>query len=395
MRINLAEIGNRKVKDQMKILVVDDSLDNTKLLTQILEDHYQVDAVNSGEECLDLVKKERYDLILLDVMMPNMNGYEVLKQLVMNQETALIPVIFLSAKYKDSDRIVKGLELGAFDYITKPIDEEELLARIRVVLRIKESEEKVRQNNIALRALNDELGALSYSVSHDLRAPLRVIEGMTKILLEDHGSSLSAEVKNCIKRIISANDLMVHHLEDLLNITRVSSSQFNQQPVNISRLVEQVIFDLNIPTEKVRIDNKFDDNFVVYADKRLLYLVYFNLIGNAYKYSRKAKLPKIETGFQLIDGKKIYYVSDNGVGFDMTYRTKIFNPFYRLHRQVDFEGSGIGLAIVQRAIHRHGGTVWPESSQDKGTTFYFTLTPDTKHWNKVDESIVNSTTELD
>jgi len=364
----------------MKILIVDDSVDNTELLVQILEDQYQVDAVNSGNACIEAIAKEPYDLIILDVMMPDMNGYEVLERLLRLPEALNIPVIFLSAKYKDSDRIVKGLKLGAFDYITKPVDEDELLARIQTALRIKQSEDRVRQQNIALRALNDELGALSYSVSHDLRAPLRVIGGMSDMLLEDHADSLSDTAKNCIKRIISANDRMTQHLEGLLNITRISSSQFNQEQIKVSGLVDQVVNDLNIPLDKLNFTNNLAKDFSTSADKRLLYLVYFNLIGNAFKYTRKILMPKIETGLKIEGGNPVFYVSDNGVGFDMRHQSKIFTPFYRLHREEDFEGSGVGLAIVQRAIHRHGGRVWAESTVDKGTTFYFTLAPQNERW---------------
>jgi len=361
----------------MRLLVVDDKIDNTELLTQILEEQFEVQSAHSGEECLKIAKATLPDLIILDVTMPKMDGYQVLSHLKQDPLTENIPIVFLTARYRDIDRVVKGLELGAIDYLTKPIEEDELLARIKVALRTKESEDRIRLQNIELKALNDELSALSHSVSHDLRAPLRHIDGMSRILLEDYSDSLNDKAKNYLKRIISANSHMKECLENLLSLSKVSSTQFYPQKINLSELARKIAnnFAQNDGYQHVVIEIQPD--LMALADKNLLYLILLNLIGNSLKFSSKQEHPKIKIGLKKDKDQFIYYVNDNGVGFDMNNSQQVFAPFQRLHSQEEFEGSGIGLSIAQRAVHRHGGSIWADSQLGQGCTLFFTLSQTT------------------
>lgn len=359
----------------MRILVVDDKADNTELLTQMLEDLYEIQPAHSGKECLEAAAKYQPDLIILDVMMPEMDGYEVLRRLKQDTLTENIPVVFLTAKYRDIDRVVKGLELGAIDYITKPVEEDELLARIKSALRIKQAEDRIRMQNIELKAINDELRALGYSVSHDLRAPLRHIDGLSRILLEDHSAFLDDEAKDYLNRIINANNHMRTCLEDLLNLSKVSSTQFSPQRVNLSECAQDIVDDFMRSQTGRNISVEIQPEITTLADKSLLHLILLNLIDNALKFSGKQSHPLIKIGLINDKGRTYFYVTDNGVGFDMSNSQRLFAPFQRFHDTSEFEGTGIGLAIVQRAVNRHGGTVWAQSEPGHGCTFYFTLSP--------------------
>jgi len=361
----------------MRILVVDDKIDNTELLTQILEEQFEVQSAHSGEECLQIAKTTLPDLIILDVTMPKMDGYQVLRHLKQDALTENIPIVFLTARYRDIDRIVKGLALGAIDYLTKPIEEDELLARIKVALRTKESEDHIRLQNIELKALNDELTALSHSVSHDLRAPLRHIDGMSRILLEDYSASLNDEAKDYLKRIISANKHMKICLENLLSLSKVSSTLFYPQKINLSELAHSIINNFAQNDEYQNAVIEIQPDLMALADKNLLHLILLNLIGNSLKFSSKQEHPKIKIGLKKDKGRFIYYVNDNGAGFDMSHSQRLFAPFQRFHHEKEFEGSGIGLSIVQRAVHRHGGSVWAHSQLEQGCTLFFTLPPPT------------------
>lgn len=234
-------------------------------------------------------------------------------------------------------------------------------------------EETVQQRTAELKAINNELESFAYSVSHDLRAPLRSINGFSSALLEDYYDQLDDTGKEYLERLITASDRMGRLIEALLQLSRLSRSDMTKQQVNLSELVNFAINKLKAEDEHRNVDTEIEQGLCVPGDTRLLSVVIDNLIDNAWKYSRNKDCSKIEFG-HVQDGKEtVYYVRDNGAGFNMRYADKLFGAFQRLHNVTDFEGNGIGLATVQRLVQRHGGRVWAEGEIDKGATFYFTL----------------------
>ena len=237
----------------------------------------------------------------------------------------------------------------------------------------KKFEEELKQRTIDLETSNKELEAFSYSVSHDLRAPLRSITGFSTVLLEDYNDELDKEGKSYLKKISDAGELMGQLMDDLLKLSRVTRSDLNIEKLDLSEMARKIVSDFasDEPERKVKVT--IAPHMTANGDKNLLGLVLQNLLGNAWKYSSKTAEPRIEMGTIAHNDKRAYFVRDNGVGFDMTYANKLFQPFQRLHKATEFAGTGIGLATVQRIIRRHGGEVWAESKVGEGATFYFTL----------------------
>jgi PAS domain S-box-containing protein len=234
-------------------------------------------------------------------------------------------------------------------------------------------EQRVRERTAELEASNKELEAFTYSVSHDLRSPLRHIDGFSKILLEDFSAQLDGDARHHLERVRQATVHMGHLVDDLLDLSRIARRELTPQITGLSQLVESLLVDLREETAGREIEWKIGELPFVECDAGLMKLVFANLLSNAIKYTRPRAHAVIEVGQAAQEGQTVLFVRDNGVGFNMKYADKLFGVFQRLHRQEDFEGTGIGLASVERIIHKHGGRVWAEAELDKGATFYFTI----------------------
>jgi light-regulated signal transduction histidine kinase (bacteriophytochrome) len=225
-----------------------------------------------------------------------------------------------------------------------------------------------------LHQANRELEAFAYSVSHDLRSPLRSIDGFGQILLREYGGKVIDEAgERYIKKMSSAAERMANLIQDLLDLSRISRAELTRQRVNMSEVVRLVAADLRSNSPEREVEIRIQEDLWVEADSRLLRIAIDNLLGNAWKFTGKQADPRIEFGSVETAGKKIYFVRDNGAGFSMEHAGNLFGPFQRLHRDSEFEGTGIGLAIVQRVIHKHGGTITGEGKVGGGATFRFTL----------------------
>jgi signal transduction histidine kinase len=236
-----------------------------------------------------------------------------------------------------------------------------------------ELEQRVRERTIQLEAANRELEAFSYSVSHDLRTPLRAMNGFSGILLADYHDKLDGQGQVYLVHIQDASQRMGQLIDDLLNLSRVTRTEFTRQLVNLSAMAREITVELQMQDPQRQVIFEITDNLVVSGDAHLLKIVLENLLNNAFKYTNQRKETVIQVGVMEQNSQYIYFVRDNGAGFDMIYSNKLFAPFQRLHRIQDFPGTGIGLATVQRIISRHGGRVWAEAAVDQGATFYFTL----------------------
>lgn len=252
----------------------------------------------------------------------------------------------------------------------------ELTERKRAEAEIKKLNEDLQRRAVELEAANKELEAFSYSVSHDLRAPLRAINGFSRILVNEYAPQIAPEAGRYLQMVRDNAQQMGCLVDDLLAFSRLSRSPLNKQLVASTDLVRQILADLEHEQENRQVEILLSELPTCHADPALLKQVWINLITNALKFTSLANVARIEVGCQQTHSAAIYFVKDNGVGFDMQYAHKLFGVFQRLHRAEDYEGTGVGLAIVQRVIHRHGGRVWAEAEINQGATFYFSLEED-------------------
>jgi light-regulated signal transduction histidine kinase (bacteriophytochrome) len=235
-------------------------------------------------------------------------------------------------------------------------------------------EQRVRDRTVQLEESNKELEAFSYSVSHDLRAPLRAIDGFTRILADDHAPDLSPEAQRVCSVIRENTGKMGRLIDDLLAFSRLGRTEMQLSPIDMGTLAQSVFYELTTPESQARIDFQVGPLPAAVGDPSLMRQVWMNLLGNAVKFSSKRERAIIEVSAEKKDGDLVYAVRDNGAGFDMQYVHKLFGVFQRLHNTREFEGTGVGLALVQRVIHRHGGRVWAEGETNRGATFRFALT---------------------
>jgi len=236
-----------------------------------------------------------------------------------------------------------------------------------------ELEQRVAERTSQLATANKELESFSYSVSHDLRAPLRSMDGFSLALLEDYADKLDESGKDYLRRVRAGCERMGSLIDDLLQLSRLTRGVMRRETVNLSAMAESIAKELQQADPERQVQFAITPEVIANGDSALLQVVIDNLLGNAWKFTGKAQDARIEFGVFQDKGPPVYFVKDSGVGFDMAYADKLFGTFQRLHKSTEFEGSGIGLATVQRIIHRHGGRVWAEGVVDNGATFYFTL----------------------
>jgi len=236
-----------------------------------------------------------------------------------------------------------------------------------------ELEQRVRERTAQLADTNEELEAFSYSISHDLRAPLRGIDGFCQAVEEDEESTLSPPARGYLERVRRASARMGQLIDDLLSLSRLSRTELRRQPVDLTALAHAVLAELAAREPGRDVEPRVQPDLRVAADPQLLRVLLENLLGNAWKFTQRVERARIELSAIQKEGRTVYCVRDNGAGFDMKYADKLFTPFQRLHEAKEFPGTGIGLAIVQRVAHRHGGRVWAESTPGQGAAFFFSL----------------------
>ena len=237
----------------------------------------------------------------------------------------------------------------------------------------KHTEEQLHQRSLELQAANRELEAFSYSVSHDLRAPLRAIDGFSRILLQDYTEHLPTDARRHLQRISEASLNMGQLIDDILRLSRITRSELHANHVDLSALAESIIKELRNREPDRKVQTEIQPGLTTAGDERLLRVAMENLLSNSWKFTGKVENALIRVGTERSGAEKTFFISDNGVGFDMAYADKLFGAFQRLHNNEEFPGTGIGLAIVQRVIHKHGGRIWGMAEKNKGATFYFTL----------------------
>ncbi|HWW07591.1 ATP-binding protein [Collimonas sp.] len=371
-----------------RVLVADDNADMREYLVRLLSSRWLVEAVVDGQAALDSALERPPDLVLSDVMMPRMDGAALLRALRADPRTSTVPVVLLSARAGE-EAIISGLEIGADDYLVKPFSGRELISRVAThmeMARMRRAAADIANELAETRAAllknveqkNQELEAFSYSISHDLRAPLRTIDGFSQALLEDHAGQLDAQGQHYLQRVRTAAKRMGELIDDLLELARVERVNLRREPVDLARLGKRIC-DLLANSEPDRkVAFIVNGGLVVDADSRLAEIILENLLGNAWKFTTKTPAPQVELGSVIKDGQTTFYVKDNGAGFNQAYAGNLFAPFQRLHSEREFPGTGIGLATVRRIVERHGGRVWAEGQVDQGAAIYWTL-PSPRH----------------
>lgn len=394
----IADSGTASLAGPKKILAVDDSETFLQSLGAALRaDGYEVVLARSGEEALALLAVQPVDCVLLDLLMPGIGGRETCLRVKSAPAMRDIPVVMLTA-VEDKEAMVEGFSAGADDYIAKSADFELLRARMLAQMRRKQFEDensKIREQLLSaklealearsarevaemraalvekLEAKNEELEAFSYSVAHDLRAPLRIIDSFGLALLEDYGDRLDDEARQYLHHIGESSRHMTRLIDDLLALCRVTRADLNCAPVDLGEIARKVVARLRVAAPERVVDVVVSAGLRADADESLLTIAFENLIGNAWKFTGRKPHAVIEIG--AAENGQVFFVRDNGAGFDMAFAAKLFGLFQRLHSAGDFDGTGIGLATVDRIIRRHGGRIWAESAVGQGATFYFTL----------------------
>ena len=279
-------------------------------------------------------------------------------------------VVYIIHRVEDVTEFVRLKAMGSEVRTRAEKMEAEVYLRAQEVA---EANRHLAQLAAQLENANQELESFSYSVSHDLRAPLRVIDGFSLALLEDYGTSLPREGQDLLARVRQQAQRMAQLIEDLLEFSRLGRKPLDVTSVDLAALVQAVVQELQQANADRTVAVTVAPLPPAMGDRALLRQVLTNLIGNAFKFTRQRPDAQVEIGFRDDNGERVYYVRDNGAGFDMQYASKLFGVFQRLHPAADFEGTGVGLALVQRIIHRHGGRVWGEGQVNEGATFQFTL----------------------
>jgi hypothetical protein len=361
-----------------RILIVDDEAAQLRALCDTLSDQgYVTTGYVSAKAALGALGKQKFDLVLTDLMMPEMDGIALLRE-ASKTDAELIGIIMTGEGTIAT--AVEAMKAGALDYILKPFKLSVILpvlSRALAVRRLRmknaELEKSVRERTAELEAANKELEAFCFSVSHDLRSPLRHIDGFANLLATQHAAQMPEEARSFLAHITTSSKRMGQLIDDLLRLSRLGRQHLSRAPVNLADMVGEVLTDLARENPGRKVEIVIGDLPGCTGDWSLLKQVFVNLLSNAYKFTREREPARIEVGSREQSGERVYFVRDNGAGFEMERAAKLFGVFQRLHAPEQFEGTGVGLSIVQRIIHRHGGRIWAEAELDKGAAFYFTL----------------------
>ncbi|HUR56337.1 MAG TPA: hybrid sensor histidine kinase/response regulator [Opitutaceae bacterium] len=372
----------------INILIVDDEPKNLVVLETVL-DHpsYRLVRAGSAEQALLALVTEEFALLILDIRMPGMTGIELARMVKERKKTAGVPIIFLTAYYSEDQHVLEGYGSGAVDYLHKPVNAAILRSKVAVFAELHAKNREVELMNHALRSevserrmaeeklqkLVEDLEVFSYSLAHDLRSPLRAMRGFADILISDYAGHLNDEAQGYLRRISTAAERMDELVRDILSYTKVARGDFPLVAVDVGKLIQDVTA-IYPPLQSGHADiSVAPDLPQVLANEAALTQVISNLLGNAVKFVRPGVRPQVEIRGEEADGYVRLWFEDNGIGIPKEAHDKLFNLFMRLHQKEEYEGTGIGLAIVRKAASRMGGTVGVESDAGRGSRFWVQL----------------------
>jgi two-component system sensor histidine kinase/response regulator len=368
------------------VLLVEDNPGDARIIREVLLEAsgnaFKLEVVEKLADAVARLRGGNVDAVLLDLSLPDSSGNSTFSQT--RASAPDVPIIVLTG-LGDESLALGMVKQGAQDYLVKVDLNGNVLSRsIRYAIerasaeqQIKllntELEQKVRERTRELEAANKELEAFSYSISHDLRAPIRQIEGFSNILVSDHADKLDPDGSECVMHILEAVHRMQAMTTDLLKLAKIGRQELIVEITSLNALVEMAVNELRPDFGSRNIEWRIGVLPTVECDPGLMKQVFANLIGNAVKYTRKREAAVIEIGLITVNGLPAIFVADNGAGFDMKHAGKLFSPFQRMHHPDDFEGTGVGLSTVQRIVQKQGGHIWAEALPGKGAKFFFTL----------------------
>jgi len=362
-----------------RLLIVDDEAAHMQALCDTLEDHgYETVGCQNAEAALAALQRSPFDLLLADLMMPGMSGIALLREAIAIDPT-LVGIIMTGEGTITS--AVDAMRSGALDYILKPFKVSAILPVLgrgltvrRLQLENAALERRVKEHVVELEAANRELDAFTRSASHDLRAPLNIIMGFSSLLVKDLSTQLQPEQREWLTHIERSAQRMNQLIDALMRLSRVGRQTLMLQTVDTDALVRGVVEELRKDEPDRQLELKVDPLPTTTADASLLRQLFVNLLSNAFKFTRNTEQALIEVGCTTLEGEgPVFFVRDNGAGFDVARAKHLFAPFQRYHRADLFEGSGVGLSIVQRIVQRHNGGIWAQAAPNEGASFFFTL----------------------
>ncbi|MEP7102187.1 MAG: response regulator [Burkholderiales bacterium] len=364
----------------VRLLIADDEAAHMQALCDTLDDQgYRVTGCTSGQDALVALRQGSFDLLLADLMMPGMNGIALLREALVIDPT-LVGIIMTGEGTIGS--AVEAMQSGALDYILKPFKLSAILpvlSRSLAMRRLRQEnavlERSVRAHAAALETTNRELDAFTRSASHDLRAPLNIILGFSELLVSQLGPQIPPEQCKWLENIDLSARRMSELIDALMRLSYVGRQALDIRPVAVGSMVHAIVAELRQAQPLRQLTVRIGELPETPADASLLNQLFVNLLSNAFKFTRDTAQAVIEIGCEPREQERVFFVRDNGAGFDMARATRLFDTFQRFHGIDQFEGNGVGLSIVQRIVRRHGGRLWAEASVGAGATFYFTLGP--------------------
>lgn len=356
------------------ILVVDDRKENLLATEKVLKNlHARIFKATSGNEALSLMLRHRFAVVLLDVQMPDMDGFETAVLMQEHEAMRGVPIIFVTAISKEERYATQAAEIGAVDYIFKPINPEILRSKVKVYLDIHVQREQILKLNAVLRQSNEELERFAYICSHDMQEPVRMMNSYAGLLEDQSAGSLDEKGTKYLRYIIGNAQRMQKMIQDILTFSRVGREEVQVETVNCNQILNEVLaeFETVVAQKGARVTH--GELPTLDASNTLMRVLFQNLIGNALKFQDGGKVPEVHIEAVRRENVWRFSVRDNGIGIDPAFRNKIFTIFQRLHRKEDYPGTGIGLSTCRKFIQLCGGDIGFESAPHQGSTFFFTL----------------------
>ncbi len=361
-------------ESQPNILIVDDRRENLLATEKVLKN---LDAgifkANSGNEALSLILRHRFALVLLDVQMPEMDGFETAMLMQEHESMRGVPIIFVTAISKEEKYASQAAEIGAVDYIFKPINPDILRSKVKVYLDIYVQREQILKLNATLRQSNEELERFAYICSHDLQEPVRMMNIYSGILQEKCTGLLDEKSMKYLNFIISNAERMRKMIQDILNFSRVGREEILLEKVDCNQIMRETLTEFESIIKETGAKILYDKLPTFETSPTLLRVLFQNLIGNALKFQEGKNTPEITVSASQKNNFWYFTVRDNGIGIDPAFHHKIFAIFQRLHRKEDYPGTGIGLSTCKKFIELCGGSIGFDSTPGQGSTFFFTL----------------------
>lgn len=361
------------------ILIVDDRQENLLATEKVLKSlHAGIYTASSGNQALSLMLRHEFAVVLLDVQMPEMDGFEVAMLMQEQESMKNIPIIFVTAISKEEKYATQAAEIGAVDYIFKPINSDILRSKVKVYLDLYVQHQQILRLNQTLIQSNTELERFAYICSHDLQEPVRMMNSYSELLSDDYGPTMDEDAKRYIKLIRSNAMRMQKMIMDILAFSRIGREEILFEDVNCNQVLAEVLVEFEETIQKTGARIIYDTLPTIHTSLTLLRILFQNLISNALKFRKSDRIPEIHIHSEQRDNVWHISVQDNGTGMDPQFHHKIFSIFQRLHRKEEFAGTGIGLATCKKFIELCGGNITFESSLDTGSTFHFILPVDGK-----------------